>query len=323
MRAARTAALVGLVTLTGVGWGLLAPFSKLFFQDDPAVFNGMTLAVARAVWALPLFVFMLALSWRLERPSFSRRTALAFGGLGLGFVGFFVLFSVASQHTSVAHIAFLSGLAPPINAAFAALVFRTRLDAVRCIALAIGVAGVGLLALTKASDGSSIAGDALMIAWLLNFAVYATLLRTVSARYGIVFITAMTGTLATLVLTIAGVALGAGGAIAHVYDSPLLGAAFFAEIVVLSAVISPLAFATSIRRTGVAIATSGAQYMAVGVGILSSLLVLHEHWQPLLPVAGALLLASLALTFAPAGLFKSRPKSSRRRYASDVPERGP
>lgn len=173
----------------------------------------------------------------------------------------------------------------------------------RKTALALGVLGVALLALTKSASGSSLAGDGLMIVWLLTFAIYASLLRYVSTRYGIVFITALVGVLGTLMLIVGGLAIGAGGAIAHTTDTLAIGGMFFGEIVLLSALVAPLAFARAVRNSGVAVATSAVEYISIGVGVVFSVAVIHEHWQPLLGVAGAIMVASLALTFAPADLF--------------------
>ncbi|MFN2459094.1 MAG: EamA family transporter [Candidatus Velthaea sp.] len=293
-----------LIVVTGIGWGLLAPFTKLLFAADARVFDGVSVAIARAAWALPIYLFALALAWPLERPAMPPRRWLAFAAMGVCFgPGFFLLFSIAAQHTSVAHIAFLQGLAPPANAAFAALAFRAPLDGVRRAALAVGVAGVALLAATKAAAGSSLFGDAIMLVWLATFAAYASLLRYAALRYNIVFVTSLVGTLGTAVLVVGGLLTGTAGAAGHVADDPARGALFFGGIVVLSALVAPIAFAQAVRRSGVAVATSGAEYLAIAVGIVFSLAVLHEHWQPLLGVAGLLMLASLALTFAPADLF--------------------
>ena len=52
------------------------------------------------------------------------------------------------------------------------------------------------------------------------------------------------------------------------------------------------------RRMGIALATIGAEYTALAIGIAASLAV-HEPWTPLTVVAGALLCCALAATFAP------------------------
>jgi drug/metabolite transporter (DMT)-like permease len=63
MRFPRAAQNVVFVLLTGLGWGLLGPASKVLYAAEPGVFDGVTVSVARAAWALPIFLFALALAW--------------------------------------------------------------------------------------------------------------------------------------------------------------------------------------------------------------------------------------------------------------------
>jgi drug/metabolite transporter (DMT)-like permease len=62
-----------LVLAVGLGWGLLAPASKALYAAEPGVFNGMTVAMARALWALPLFLIGLGAAWRLDPPRLDAR----------------------------------------------------------------------------------------------------------------------------------------------------------------------------------------------------------------------------------------------------------
>ncbi len=55
------------VLLTGLGWGLLGPASKVLYAPD-GVFNGLTVPWRARGWALPIFVFMLAAAWRVGGP---------------------------------------------------------------------------------------------------------------------------------------------------------------------------------------------------------------------------------------------------------------
>ena len=52
------------------------------------------------------------------------------------------------------------------------------------------------------------------------------------------------------------------------------------------------------RRLGVAIATIGAEYTALAVGVAMSL-ALHEAWTVLTVVGGLVLCCALAVTFVP------------------------
>ena len=61
------------VLLTGLGWGLLGPASKLLYAAEPGTFDGLTVSIARAAWALPVFVFALAPAWRLSPPRLDRK----------------------------------------------------------------------------------------------------------------------------------------------------------------------------------------------------------------------------------------------------------
>jgi len=283
---------------------LLAPFFKLIFASDPGTFDGISLAVARAVWTLPFMAFLLATAWMLERPTFDRRSLIAFGALGVIFgPAFMGIYSVATQHTSVSHVAFLVGLAPASSSALAAIVFRKPLDRVRKVALGLGVCGVALLAFTKSGNGSSLHGDGLLVVWLGMFAIYSSVLHSVLTRYRLLFTIALSGVIGTLLVTIIGIAIGKGGAIAHVAQTSQVSWLFFAGVVVLSTLIAPITFAQAVRTAGVAVATSAAEYIAIGIGLGFSIAVLHETWQPLLTLAGLAMLASLALTFAPAHLF--------------------
>ncbi|MBV8748613.1 MAG: EamA family transporter, partial [Candidatus Eremiobacteraeota bacterium] len=206
-----------LILLIGLGWGLLGPASKALFVGEPGVFDGLTVAVARAAWALPLFLIGLGVAWRIEPPRLDARRWLAVVAAGIVFGPFVtVLFSIAAQHTSVAHISFLIGLAPVTNTAVAAAVFRVPLDKRGVIALVLGVGGVVLLATTHSSDRSALLGDMLMVGWLAAFAAYSCFLRFVGVRMNPTMLMCLVGTVAMVSLLVPGALLGYGGAIAHV-----------------------------------------------------------------------------------------------------------
>ncbi len=288
-----------LIVLIALGWGLLGPGSKVLFAAEPGVFDGFTVAVARAAWCLPIFLIGLGVAWRLERPQLDARRWLALIGAGVLFgVAITVLFSVAAQHTSVAHISFLIGLSPVTNTVAAALAFHTRLHRRDWTALVLGVFGVSLLSLTHSSDRSGVFGDLLMLAWLAAFAAYAVALRYVGARVNTMFLICTIGVVSMGTLLAAGIALGWTRGIDHVTDSPAIAGWFFGEIVLGSTLIAQPAFAAAVRRMGVALATIGAEYTALAIGIAASLAA-HEAWTPLTVVAGAVLCAALTVTFAP------------------------
>jgi drug/metabolite transporter (DMT)-like permease len=287
------------VLVTGLGWGLLGPASKALYAAEPGVWNGVTVSVARAAWALPIFLFALAPVWRISPPRLDgkRWAAVGLAGLVFGFV-VSVVFTIAAQYTSVAHISFLIGLAPVTNTAAAALVFRTPLERRQWVALALGVLGVSLLAATHSSDRSAFLGDVLLVVWLAAFAAYSCLLRVVGTRTNGVMTMTLIGTISMTALLLPGVALGYGGAIAHAAASPATGWWFFGEIVLGSTVIAQTTFAAAVRRLGVSVATIGVEYTALAVGVAMSLL-LRETWTALTIVGGLVLCCALAVTFVP------------------------
>jgi drug/metabolite transporter (DMT)-like permease len=112
------------------------------------------------------------------------------------------------------------------------------------------------------------------------------------------FLICTIGVVSMATLLAAGIALGWTRGIDHVTDSPPIAGWFFGEIVLGSTLIAQPAFAAAVRRMGVALATIGAEYTALAVGIVASLAA-HEPWTPLTVIAGAVLCAALTVTFAP------------------------
>ena len=89
-----------LVIAVGVGWGLLAPATKALFLASPAAFDGITVAVARAVWAFPVFLIAAVVLALRERPQFTLPQVLAIVAAGVAFgIGITGVFSVAAAHT--------------------------------------------------------------------------------------------------------------------------------------------------------------------------------------------------------------------------------
>ena len=288
-----------LVLLTGLGWGLLGPASKGLFAAQPDVFDGLTVSLARGLWAFPFFAMGLGAVWRLEKPHLSARRwgyALA-AGLVFGLV-VSVVFTIASQHTSVAHLSFFVGFTPVTNTVAAALVFREPLDRRARVALALGVLGVVLLAFTKSSSAATLLGDGLMLVWLAAFAVYACLLRAIGPGVSSAFVMAFVGTISMGALIVPALFFGGVQAAAHVADTPQIAWWFFGEVVFGSTLVAQTAYAAAVRRMGVSAATIGAEYIALAVGVLASVLM-HERWTPLTVVAGLIFCAALAVTFVP------------------------
>lgn len=289
-----------LIAATGIGWGLLAPASKVLFAGDPGAFDGLTLAVARAVWSLPLFAAGAVIAWRLQRPRLTKRTWAAIAGASVLFgPGMTLLYSDATQLTSVAHISFLIGFTPVSNSLLAALVFRLPLGPRQIAALVLGVFGVALLAVQHAGEAGALAGDLLMVVWLAAFASYAVLLRAIGPDVSAAFTMCAVGVLSMGLLV--GVALAHPAAFrgaTHVAETPLMAAWFFGAVVLGSAFISQIAYVEAVRRFGVAFATIGGEYTAVAVGVAASLFG-REPWTWQTAAGGGALVLALAVTIAP------------------------
>ncbi len=288
-----------LIVLIALGWGLLGPGSKIVFAAEPSVFDGITVAVARAAWCFPVFAIGLAIFWLREPPRLDTGRWLAVIGGGLAFgLAISTLFSIAAQHTSVAHISFLIGISPVTNTAAAAFVFRTGLAKRDRIALVLGVIGVALLAISHSNDHAAFFGDALMVGWLIFFAIYACCLRYAGANVNPGLLMCMVGVVSMGALLAVGLTAGWGGGITHVADSPTIAGWFFGEIVIGSTLSAQTAYAAAVRRMGVALATIGAEYLALTVGVIASF-AFHEAWSPLTVIAGLIFCCALTVTFAP------------------------
>lgn len=293
----RAVANLALIAVVALGWGLLGTASKSMFADEPPVFDGLTVAAARAAWAFPFYAIASPLVWRIERPRIGRRQWLALAAAGLVFGLISVVFSIAAQHTSVAHLAFFLGISPVTNTAAAAIVFRTGLARRDVVALTLGVAGVTLLAISHANDRAAFFGDALMVGWLFGFAVYGCCLQY-AAHVPPATVVATVGAISMGATLAFSVAMGWGTAIVHVTDTIPVTGWFFGEVVLGSTLLAQSAYAIAVRRMGVALATIGAEYGALAIGVVASLW-LREPWTALTVLAGLLFACALAASFAP------------------------
>jgi drug/metabolite transporter (DMT)-like permease len=287
-----------LVVAVGVGWGLLAPATKALFLATPAAFDGVSVAIARAAWSFPIFLIAALVLAVRERPQLAPKRWLAIGAGGVAFgIGITFVFSIAAAHTSISHLSFLIGTSPVTNSVAAALAFRIALGWRERTALTLGIVGVALLAASHSGGSSGLFGDSLMLLWLAAFALYAVLLRYVGPGVSTLFTMSAVGVVSMGAVMLVGLALpGAFRGVPHVLDSPSSAAWFFGEVLIGSTFIGQTAYAFAVRRFGVAIATIGAEYTALTVGITASI-VWREPWTPLTVVAGGVLIGALAVTF--------------------------
>jgi drug/metabolite transporter (DMT)-like permease len=297
-----------LVVAVGAGWGLLGPATKALFLADPPAFDGISVAVARAVWCLPVFLILGGVLWLRERPRVPARQWAAIGGCGVAFgIGISYVFSIAAMHTSISHLSFLIGTSPVTNSAAAALAFRLPLGVREKIALALGVCGVGALAASHSGGSATLFGDSLMLLWLASFAVYAVLLRSIGGGLSSTLTMCCIGIVATLAVIAAGAFTpGAFRGVAHTAGSWSVALWFFGEIVLGATLIGQIGYVISVKRFGVSVATIGAEYTALTAGISASV-IWHEPWSWLTIVAGAILIAALGVTFV---RVPSRPRAA-------------
>ena len=287
-----------MVIAVGVGWGLLAPATKALFITTPAAFDGVTVALARAVWAFPVFLIAFAVLALRERPQLPAKRWLAIVAAGMSFgIGITLVFSVAAMHTSISHLSFLIGTSPVTNSAAAAFAFRIALGWRERTALALGIVGVALLAASHTGGSAGLYGDSLMLVWLAAFALYAVLLRYVGQAVSSWFTMSAVGVVSMAAVMLLGLFVpGAFRGVPHVLDTLSSAGWFFGEVLIGSTFVGQTAYAIAVRRFGVSIATIGAEYTALTVGITASI-VWHEAWSPLTVVAGVMLIAALATTF--------------------------
>jgi drug/metabolite transporter (DMT)-like permease len=136
-----------------------------------------------------------------------------------------------------------------------------------------------------------------MLIWLAAFALYAVLLRCAGPGVSSWFTMSAVGVVSMAAVMLLGLFIpGAFRGVPHVLDSFSSAGWFFGEVLIGSTFVGQTAYAVAVRRFGVSIATIGAEYTALTVGITASI-VWHEAWSPLTVVAGLILIAALATTF--------------------------
>jgi drug/metabolite transporter (DMT)-like permease len=300
-----------LVVAVGIGWGLLAPATKALFLANPSAFDGATVAISRAVWAFPVFLIGAVVLALRERPQLSAKRWLAIAAAGVSFgIGITFVFSIAAAHTSISHLSFLIGTSPVTNSAAAAFAFRIALGWRERTALTLGIIGVALLAASHTGGSAGLYGDSLMLLWLAAFALYAVLLRYVGPGVSSWFTMSAVGVVSMAAVMLLGLFIpGAFRGVPHVLDSFSAAAWFFGEVLIGSTFVGQTAYAIAVRRFGVSIATIGAEYTALTVGITASI-VWHEAWSPLTVLAGLILIAALATTFVRLPVRGTRPANA-------------
>jgi drug/metabolite transporter (DMT)-like permease len=165
-----TAVLAALVS--AVFFGLNAVASELLFLPGAlAHFDAVSLFVARGFWSLPLFVILAFATMPRPLPAPTWKNAAIFVMCGVAYgPGTNALSSLGASETSAGHAVLLLSLFPPLAAILASLFLRERLALLWIIAIVIGVLGALTLTFSKSGRGSTVAGDALIGAFILTWA---------------------------------------------------------------------------------------------------------------------------------------------------------
>jgi len=290
------------ICLTGIGWGLVAPTTRLAFALDPGVLDGATLTVARGTWTglawLPLFAVLAA----RERPALDRGTLLRLLALGaIWGPGVMGLFAIATQRTALAHVVFSVGLTPVVAGLFSVLAYGGTIDRTRRVSLGLGVIGVALLGFERGGAHATLGGDAVLLAWVVAFGGYATVAAGALHRVSALLVTASANVVGGALLAATAVpAPAARQAIVAVAVHPGVALPFFGSIVFLAGFVAPLAYAYALGRAPVSVVTGGAQYLSIATGVTVAIAWFGEPFGPLTIAAGILLAASLALSLLPA-----------------------
>jgi len=302
---------LSLIVLVGIGWGLVAPTTRLAFTLDPGVLNGFTFTVARGTWTglawLPIFVFLLV----RERRSLDRGTLaymLALGAIwGPGVMG---LFALATQRTALAHVVFSVGLTPVAAGLFSILVYGGSIDRMRRIGLGLGVLGVALLGFERSGAHATFLGDGFLLAWIVAFGAYATVASGAIRRMSALLVVASANVIGgSIVASTAIVVPAARDAIVAVAIHPGVAFPFFASIVLFGGFVAPLAYAYALGRAPIAVVTGGAQYLSIVAGVIVAVAWFGESFGPLSIAAGIVLAASLGATLLPTPRAAAAPRT--------------
>jgi drug/metabolite transporter (DMT)-like permease len=300
--ALRTTFAVLAIFSAAVFWGGNALASKILYQTPAAHFDAPALFVARAAWSLPLFLLMALLARPKRVPTRAEWLLLAGTGIafGPGACGFLAL---AAQYTSGAHVVLLMSLTPPVTAVLAGFALRERVDAIRVVALGVGIAGAVLLTLTRSATGSTIYGDLLELVQVTAYATMLVLTRALGTRFSAFFVSGTYGAIGMGLLVLFGLATGRlGPSIAQTLTpNPTVLWWFFGEIVIGLSIYGQFAQAFALRYLSAGTTGLISSYGTLVVGVIGAVALLHEQIAPSGYAAGAMLALALALGLVPVG----------------------
>jgi drug/metabolite transporter (DMT)-like permease len=287
---------------SAIFFGLNATATKVLYDPaTPSHIDPVGLITARSFWTLPLFL-ALALATRPSGFAPSRKdiaifllSGFCYGPATTG------MYALAMGHTSAAHAVLFSSLAPPFATALAAIFLHERLQAIRLVAIGVGILGGGLLAVSHSSNGATPVGDAMIFVQVIMWAVMVLSVRILTRTYRPLFTAGVMGTLGSLILVVA-------GASAHRLDAALLPLRYFdirtvlafdLELVVLLSIAGQVCQSVALRILTITPTSTVISYGSIFFGLLGSFLIVNEHLGSTEILAGLLLVIALALALVP------------------------
>jgi drug/metabolite transporter (DMT)-like permease len=223
-----------------------------------------------------------------------------------------MLFAAAISRTSATHCAMLNALSPLISSLIASTLLRERLGAARLAGIAVGLAGVAMVILTRqgASASGDGVGDLLMLAAVTCFATGGAIIQRLSAGLSPVQISWFIHVVGTLMLLVH-TAIGSPG----VFDAVVAASTNTWGLILFSGVcataLAAIAWNSAIARIGVA-RTAMAFYWVPIFGLGFAVFALGEPltiWHPIglaCVIAGSMLARvrrkpSSGISFPPEG----------------------
>ncbi len=234
-----------------------------------------------------------AILWLAQRrrPRVEPRWSFALLGLlepALTFIGV----NLGLERTSAATGSLLLTLESVWGVGLAVLLLRERLERGAVVALALGVAGAVLVALSGPRSGDSLLGAALVAAGALAAGGYVTVARRLAGSAPALALTTWQFTLASAMCAplVAGAWLTSGSKLGHASATAWLAALFAGAVGSAGAFLLYTTAAAHIPAS-----TSAAALNLIPLfGLLAAVLALGERPAPLQLAGGALILAGLA-----------------------------
>jgi drug/metabolite transporter (DMT)-like permease len=195
----------------------------------------------------------------------------------------------------------LLSLGAPITAVMSAVALGERVDALRIVALGLGIAGALLLSLTRSASGSTVVGDLFELIQVVAFSAIFVLTRGLGTRYSPFFVSGVYGAVGMACLTLLGIATGrlASSAVQPFASGPATLWWFFGEMILGLSIYAQTAQAYALRTLGAGITSLLSSYGTLIVGLIGAVWLLDERLSPAGYVAAALLAAALALALVP------------------------